>query len=39
MIVGISTRSKRETRVYTEAEKALNAYIREHYPEWECKPC
>ncbi len=24
-------------RVYTEAEKALNAYIREHFPEWECR--
>ncbi|WP_420820209.1 elongation factor 1-alpha C-terminal domain-related protein, partial [Salinicola peritrichatus] len=24
-------------RPYTEAEKALNAYIREFYPEWECR--
>lgn len=36
MIAGISTRQKSE-RTYTEAEKALNAYIREFYPEWECK--
>ena len=25
------------TREYTEAERALNAYIREHFPEWECR--
>ncbi|WMO14779.1 sulfate adenylyltransferase subunit CysN [Pseudoalteromonas piscicida] len=24
-------------RTYTEAERALNKYIREHYPEWEAK--
>ncbi|GGX60151.1 sulfate adenylyltransferase subunit CysN [Saccharospirillum salsuginis] len=24
-------------RDYTEAERALNAYIREHFPEWGCK--
>ena len=24
-------------RDYTDAEKALNAYIREHFPEWGCK--
>ncbi|BBG65185.1 sulfate adenylyltransferase subunit 1 [Hydrogenimonas sp.] len=36
MIAGISTKQKRE-RVYTESEKALNAFIREHFPEWECK--
>ncbi len=38
MIAGVSTRQKKE-RVYTEAEKALNAYVREFYPEWGCKPC
>jgi sulfate adenylyltransferase subunit 1 len=38
MIAGVSTRQKKE-RVYTEAEKALNTYVREFYPEWECKPC
>ncbi|WP_457597747.1 sulfate adenylyltransferase subunit CysN [Hydrogenimonas sp.] len=36
MIAGISTRQKKE-RSYTEAEKALNAFVREHFPEWECK--
>jgi len=25
------------TREYTEAERALNAYIRLHFPEWEAK--
>jgi len=24
-------------RVYTDAERALNAYIREQFPEWECR--
>ena len=24
-------------RTYTEAEIALNKYIREHYPEWNCE--
>ena len=38
MIVGTATRQKAK-RVYTEAEKELNAYIRKHYPEWGCKPC
>ena len=36
MIAGISTQQKSE-RIYSEAEKALNAFIREHYPEWECR--
>ncbi|MEA2027914.1 MAG: sulfate adenylyltransferase subunit CysN [Campylobacterota bacterium] len=26
-----------QKREYTEAEKALNKYIRENFPEWECK--
>lgn len=26
-----------DQKVYTEAEKELNAYIRKHYPEWECR--
>ncbi|WP_300368902.1 sulfate adenylyltransferase subunit CysN [Hydrogenimonas sp.] len=38
MIAGISTKQKKE-RIYTEAEKALNAYVREFYPEWGCKKC
>ncbi|KLV03961.1 sulfate adenylyltransferase [Photobacterium aquae] len=29
--------TKAEERVYTEAEKALNLYIRTHFPEWDCK--
>ncbi len=36
MIVGDSTKRKKQ-RVYTEAEIALNKFIREHFPEWGCK--
>jgi len=36
MIVGESTRKKKK-RVYTQAEIALNRFIREHFPEWGCK--
>lgn len=28
---------KDKTRIYTQAEIELNAYIRKNYPEWECK--
>ena len=41
MIVGVSRReedvTKISTKEYTDAEKALNAYIRANFPEWECK--
>jgi len=41
MIVGVSRRDedviKRGDKHYSDAEKALNQYIREHFPEWECK--
>ncbi len=41
MIVGVSRRdedlTKRSDRHYSDAEKALNRYIRDHFPEWECK--
>ncbi len=36
IIVGESTKRKKK-RVYTEAEIALNKFIREHFPEWGCK--
>jgi sulfate adenylyltransferase subunit 1 len=36
MIVGESTKSNKK-RIYTESEIALNKFIREHFPEWECK--
>ncbi len=43
MIVGVSRREedvqKRTTREYTDAERALNQYIRDNFPEWECKKC
>ena len=41
MIVGVSRRDedahKLADKNYTDAEKALNAYIRANFPEWECK--
>ena len=38
MIVGLSRRDNAPiTKEYTEAEKELNAYIRKHFPEWDCK--
>ncbi len=41
MIVGVSRRdedvTKRTDKHYTDAEKALNLYIRDNFPEWECK--
>ena len=41
MIIGVSRRdedvSKLENKSYTDAEKALNAYVRNHFPEWNCK--
>jgi len=43
MIVGVSRREedldKLSARQYTDAEKALNQYIRDNFPEWECKRC
>jgi len=36
MIVGEATKTAKK-RVYTEAEIALNKFIREHFPEWGCK--
>ena len=38
MIVGVSRRNTESlTKEYSDAEKELNAYIRKHYPEWDCK--
>ena len=41
MIVGVSRRDEDVTKLadknYTDAEKALNRYIRENFPEWNCK--
>ncbi len=38
MIVGVSRRNTEViTKVYSEAEKELNAYVRKHFPEWDCK--
>ncbi len=41
MIVGVSRREQDAAKLadkhYTDAERALNQYIRENFPEWECK--
>ncbi len=37
MIVGAATSKPKQIRKYTEAEIALNKYIRENFPEWECR--
>jgi len=41
MIIGASRRDedikKLDNKTYTNAEKALNLYIRENFPEWGCK--
>jgi sulfate adenylyltransferase subunit 1 len=41
MVVSVSRRDedkvKISPRAYTEEERALNLYIRENFPEWECK--
>lgn len=38
MIVGVSRRNTAEvTKTYSEAEKELNAYVRKHFPEWDCR--
>lgn len=39
MILGVPAETAETTRLYTEAEKALNAYVREHFPQWGCRPC
>ncbi len=38
MIVGVSRRNTEAiTKEYTDAERELNAYVRKHFPEWDCK--
>ncbi|MCK4441088.1 MAG: sulfate adenylyltransferase subunit CysN [Sulfurovaceae bacterium] len=38
MIIGLSRRNIGDvTKNYSEAEKELNAYIRKHFPEWDCR--
>ena len=43
MIVGVSRRDEDVTKLanksYTNAEVALNQYIRDNFPEWGCKQC
>ncbi|WP_374706920.1 sulfate adenylyltransferase subunit CysN [Sulfurovum sp. TSL1] len=38
MIVSVSRRNTETiTKEYSDAEKELNAYVRKHFPEWDCK--
>ena len=38
MIVGLSRRDQGAlSKEYTTAERELNAYIRKHFPQWDCK--
>ncbi|GIU00839.1 hypothetical protein TSL6_13450 [Sulfurovum sp. TSL6] len=38
MILGVSRRNTEAiTKEYSDAEKELNAYVRKHFPEWDCK--
>lgn len=37
MVHHIDKQFDREVHNYSAAEKELNAYIRKHYPEWQCK--
>lgn len=41
MIIGVSRRDEDAKKIagknYTDAEKALNAYVIKHFPEWNCK--
>jgi len=38
MIIGVSRRNIGEVnKIYSEAEKELNAYVRKHFPEWDCR--
>ncbi|CAA6813706.1 MAG: Sulfate adenylyltransferase subunit 1 (EC [uncultured Sulfurovum sp.] len=38
MIVGLSRRNTGEiNKTYSQAEKELNAYVRKHFPEWDCR--
>lgn len=38
MIIGVSRREiESVTKEYTQAEIELNAYVRKHFPQWDCK--
>jgi len=39
MIVSLSRRNTNKVvnKIYSEAEKELNAYVRKHFPEWDCR--
>ncbi|MEZ9630690.1 sulfate adenylyltransferase subunit CysN [Vibrio breoganii] len=37
MVESVSDEKSEEGRVYSLSEKALNAYVRQYFPEWGCK--
>lgn len=37
MVSSTQLDKKEEKPIYSQAERELNAYVRKHYPEWECK--
>jgi sulfate adenylyltransferase subunit 1 len=41
MIIGVARRDVQSAEIpqreYTQEEKELNAYVRKHFPEWDCK--
>ncbi len=37
MVHHVRTAKDENTRIYSQAEKEMNVYIRKHFPEWDCE--
>ncbi|MEZ9421690.1 sulfate adenylyltransferase subunit CysN [Vibrio breoganii] len=37
MVESVSSDANEQGRIYSQAEKDLNAYVRKHFPEWSCE--
>ncbi|MEZ9551881.1 sulfate adenylyltransferase subunit CysN, partial [Vibrio breoganii] len=37
MVESVSNDANEQGRIYSQAEKDLNAYVRKHFPEWGCE--
>ncbi|MEZ9628991.1 sulfate adenylyltransferase subunit CysN [Vibrio breoganii] len=37
MVESVSNDANEQSRIYSQAEKDLNAYVRKHFPEWGCE--
>ncbi|MEZ9946498.1 sulfate adenylyltransferase subunit CysN [Vibrio breoganii] len=37
MVESVSNEANEQGRIYSQAEKDLNAYVRKHFPEWGCE--